>query len=108
LILSDVLYVSDFQFNILLVSKLCRQIFRKVISTLMECTFWGLMLQEVLRDKSRDDLCHAQHSSIYKEVAQSGSLVMQSGSKQDFKTNSSISYFSIRYLFFKTDSCILH
>ena len=38
LMLSNVLHVSDFQFNLLLVHKLCEQIIGKVIFTTTDCT----------------------------------------------------------------------
>lgn len=82
LTLCNVLHVPDFQFNLLSVSKLCRQIAGKVTFTSTECTLQGHMLQEVVLGNTRGGLYHVQHSDINNMEATHRSLAMQSGSQQ--------------------------
>jgi len=82
LTLVNALHVSDFQFNLLSVNKLCRQIAEKVTFTSTECTLQGHMLQEVVLGKSRGGLYHVHHSNTSNGEAIHRSLAMQSGSQQ--------------------------
>jgi len=61
LMLSNVLHVPDFQFNLLSVHKLCEQIAGKVIFSSTDCTLQGPMLQEVVLGKASSGLYHIHH-----------------------------------------------
>jgi len=82
LLLSNVLYVPDFQFNLLSVSKLCEQVAGKVIFTSTDCTLQGPMQQEVVLGKANNGLYHVQSSAANKAAASQGSLVLHSDVQQ--------------------------
>jgi len=82
LMLSNVLHVPDFQFNLLSVHKLCEQITGKVIFSSTNCTLQGPMLQEVVLDEASNGLYHIQSLAVTKAVANQGSLAMHSGAQQ--------------------------
>ena len=76
LLLSNVLHVSEFQFNFLSVSKLCNQLASKVIFTATECTLRGPMSQEVVLGRASNGLCQVQHSNTRVATAANGSRVV--------------------------------
>ena len=69
LTLPNVLHVPDFQFNLLLVHKLCEQIAGKVIFSTTDYVLQGLTSQEVVLGKAKGSLYHVQSHS--KEAASS-------------------------------------
>ena len=79
--LSNVLHVPDFQFNLLLVSKLCEQVTGKVIFTSTNCILQDPMLQEVVLGRTNSGLYHVQDSAKAAARAQH-SGVAQQGYKQ--------------------------
>jgi len=82
LLLTNVLHIPDFQFNLLSVSKLCKQIAGKVIFTSTDCTLQGLPQQEVVLGRAGNGLYHVQNAATDRVAASQGSLVLHSGVQQ--------------------------
>jgi len=82
LMMSNVLHVPDFQFNLLSVHKLCEQIASKLIFSATDCTLQGPMLQEMVLGKASSGLYHIQRQAVPKIAAEQSSLVMLSGTQQ--------------------------
>jgi len=78
-----VLHVSDFQFNLLSVHKLCAQITGKVIFSSTNCILQCPMLQEMVLGKASNGLYHIQNQAVFKPAAGHDSLVLHTGIPQD-------------------------
>jgi len=82
--ITNVLHVLDFQFNLLSVHKLCKQIAGQVTFTSSECTIQGPILQEMVLGKVNRGLYHVQHAESGHLKNARRSLVVQNNSQQDF------------------------
>jgi len=85
LVLTNVLHVLDFEFNLLSVSKLCSQIDGQMIFTSSECILQGPTLQAVVLGRAGAGLYHVQHTTTGDTTSRS--LVMQSESQHVFGQN---------------------
>jgi len=83
LLLSNVLHVSEFQFNFLSVSKLCNQLASKVIFTSIECTLQGPMSQEVVFGRASSEVYQVQHSTTKVATTANGSRMVQKGNRHN-------------------------
>ena len=78
LLLTNVLHVPEFQFNLLSVSKLCEQIAGKVIFTSSGCTLQGPMQLEVVLGKAYHGLYHVQNTAHSKTATRQSPVVLHS------------------------------
>jgi len=77
LLLSNVLHVPDFQFNLVSVSKLCSQFTSKVIFTASDCVLQGPTSQEVVLGKAHSGLYQVQNVPASKATAAVDSKLKQ-------------------------------
>jgi len=73
LVLTNVLHVPDFQFNLLSVSKLCSQLAGQVTFTASKCILQGPMSQVVVLGRASHGLYHTGARSIADQRVQNGS-----------------------------------
>ena len=73
LVLTNVLHVSDFQFNLLSVSKLCSQLAGQVTFTSSKCVLQGPMSQVVVLGRASRGLYHTGARKITDHKVQNGS-----------------------------------
>ena len=89
LLLSNVLHVPDFQFNLLSVSKLCNQLASRIIFTPSDCILQGPTSQEVVLGRACSGLYHVQHTPTLKVAAVVGTKLMQKDCCQTLKDRQS-------------------